>query len=91
MEYKLASNSWGSEEIDAIDEVIESNKFTMGDRVSQFEDEFARYLGVKHCIMTNSGSSANLVAMFAFRYGSENEKEFPEKRNIIVPAVSWLT
>lgn len=30
-----------------------------------FEKRFAAYLGVKHCLLVNSGSSANLLAFMA--------------------------
>jgi len=38
---------------------------TLGAEGSAFEDELARYLGVRRCILTNSGSSANLLALAA--------------------------
>jgi len=38
---------------------------TAGRFAKQFEEEFANFLGVKHCILTNSGSSANLLAISA--------------------------
>ena len=36
---------------------------TAGRYAKQFETEFAEFLGVKHCLLTNSGSSANLLAI----------------------------
>ena len=38
---------------------------TAGHYVDQFERGFANYLDVKHCSLTNSGSSANLCAFMA--------------------------
>jgi CDP-4-dehydro-6-deoxyglucose reductase, E1 len=43
----------------------------MGAQVKAFEQEFAAYFGAKHCIMVNSGSSANLIAIAAFCYRAE--------------------
>jgi len=40
-------------------------KWVDGDIVKRFEQEMARYLGVRFAIMTNSGSSANLLAISA--------------------------
>jgi CDP-6-deoxy-D-xylo-4-hexulose-3-dehydrase len=40
-------------------------RLTMGKKVEAFEEAWAKYLGSKHCIMTNSGSSANLLALLA--------------------------
>jgi CDP-4-dehydro-6-deoxyglucose reductase, E1 len=36
---------------------------TTGRFAKQFEREFARWMGVRHCLLVNSGSSANLVAL----------------------------
>jgi CDP-6-deoxy-D-xylo-4-hexulose-3-dehydrase len=38
---------------------------TTGRYAERFEQEFARFLGVQHCSLTNSGSSANLLAFMA--------------------------
>lgn len=38
---------------------------TLGPRAGEFEARLAKYLGRKHCILTNSGSSANLLAIAA--------------------------
>ncbi len=38
---------------------------TAGRYAGQFEKEFAEFLGIKHCLLTNSGSSANLLAVSA--------------------------
>jgi CDP-6-deoxy-D-xylo-4-hexulose-3-dehydrase len=38
---------------------------TTGRYAERFEQEFARFLGVAHCSLTNSGSSANLLAFTA--------------------------
>lgn len=85
--YQLASNTWDSREEVAISRVLRSGQFTMGKEVSEFEDEFTQFLGVKHAIMVNSGSSANLIACSALRYS----KKYPNTGTVIVPAVSWST
>ena len=45
----------------ALLKVIESNSFTMGENVRAFENKLEKFHNVKHAIMTNSGSSANLL------------------------------
>ena len=37
---------------------------TAGPWAHKFETRLAKWLGVKHCALTNSGSSANLVAFY---------------------------
>lgn len=89
MRYELATSSWAEEELAAIRNVVESGNFTMGKRVQEFEAAFAQYLGSRHCVMVNSGSSANLLMVAALFY----RREMPLKRGdeVIVPAVSWST
>ena len=87
--YSLASDSWGAEEIEAINSVIKSNRYTMGPKVKKFEEEFAKYFGTDYGIMVNSGSSANLL-MIASLFLS-NEYDLNKGDEVIVPAVSWST
>ena len=89
MTYELASSSWGQEELDAIAGVVRSGQFTMGEHVRRFEEAFAARFGVKHAVMVNSGSSANLVGVAAlFHVG---ERPLQRGDEVIVPAISWAT
>lgn len=89
MFYELAASSWGKEEIDAIQRVIESDRFTLGSQVAEMERRFAEYFGMRYGVMVNSGSSANLAAVAALFY----KKDRPLQRGdeVIVPAISWST
>ena len=89
MFYDVASTSWGQEERDAIARVVAADRCTMGEHVRRFEEAFAAKFGMKHAVMVNSGSSANLVAVAALFY----KRERPLRRGdeVIVPAISWAT
>ena len=87
MEYKLSDNTWDNKELEAIQRVIQSGFYSMGKEVAEYEKLFAEKVGSKYAIMTNSGSSANLLAVAALCY-SDRLKEGDE---VIVPAVSWST
>ena len=89
IKYNLASDSWDDEEIKAINEVISSNRYTMGDRVKKFESEFANFFGSKYSIMVNSGSSANLLMLASLI--SSGQYDLQKGDEVIVPAVSWST
>lgn len=89
MFYELASSSWGSEEIEAMQRVIASGMFTMGENVRRFEDEFARKFGAKHALMVSSGSTANLVGVAALFYAGK--RPLTRGDEVIVPAISWST
>ena len=71
MNYPLSCDTWGQEELDAIQRVVDSGRFTMGPEVEKFEKQFAEFFGVKHAKMVNSGSSANLLMMQALRYSPQ--------------------
>lgn len=87
MRYKLSDNTWDNNENNALKRVIESGFFSMGLEVSAFEKEFAQKFGVKYAVMSNSGSSANLLAISALVYSGKLKKG----DEVIVPAVSWST
>lgn len=88
-EYKLASSTWDKQEFDAIQSVIDKDMYTMGSSVKQFEENFSRYLDSKYCVMTSSGSTANLLATAALFF-TKNPK-LKRGDEVIVPAVSWST
>lgn len=87
MQYKLCDDPWGSEEIAAIQSVIDSGMYTMGEKVRQYEEAFAQKFGVNHAVMVSSGSTANLLAVAALVYSGR----LLRGSEVIVPAVSWST
>ena len=87
--YSLASDSWDELEVNAINDVIKSNRYTMGSKVSQFENEFSKFFDVKYSLMLNSGSSANLLAVASLII--DEETDLNQGDEVIVPAVSWST
>jgi len=89
MFYELSASTWGPEEVEAIRRTVERGRFTMGEEVAVFEREFAAYFGMKHGVMVNSGSSANLVAVAALFYKKDRPLERGDE--VIVPAISWST
>ncbi|MGZ4882229.1 MAG: DegT/DnrJ/EryC1/StrS family aminotransferase, partial [Halobacteriota archaeon] len=61
-------------EIDpAISRVLESGWFILGNEVTQFEQAFSDYVGVKYAIGVNSGSDALFLALKALGIGSMDE------------------
>lgn len=89
--FPLATTSWGKEENDALQRVIASGMFTMGENVRAFERDFAQYTGSKYCVMVNSGSSANLLIVAALFYTKNPGLKLKRGDEVIVPAVSWST
>ena len=89
MFYELAVSNWGEEERAAIAATVESDRYTMGPKVAEFEQAFATYLGSRYGVMVNSGSSANLVATASLFFKRDNPLQAGDEA--IVPALSWST
>ena len=85
MIYPLASSTWGKEEVEAIQRVIDTDMYTMGKHVKQFEEAFAEKFGSENAVMVNSGSSANLLMLSLLKW------KYKLTGDIIVPAVGWAT
>lgn len=54
---------FGTNEKQAITEVIESNRISEGKKVVTFENEFSKYIGTKYTILLNSGTSALITGL----------------------------
>ena len=91
MIYKLASSTWDEAEIEAINRVIASEKFSMGVEVETYENCFAEFVGAKYAVMTSSGSAANLLMVASLFFTKEKSRRLKRGDEIIVPAVSWST
>ena len=90
--YGLSSDTWDESEVNAINRVVASNRYTMGKEVKEYERQFAEFMGAKHAVMTNSGSSANLISIATLALHPKFQgKAGRGKLNIIVPTVSWST
>jgi len=89
MFYDLASSTWGPDELAAIDRVLRGGRLTMGDAVRRFEEAFAAKFGMRHAVLVNSGSSANLVAVAALFH--VKDRPLARGDEVIVPAISWAT
>jgi dTDP-4-amino-4,6-dideoxygalactose transaminase len=57
----------------AVARVIESAQFVLGPEVAAFEERFAAYCGVRHCVAVNSGTSALHLALLAAGIGPGDE------------------
>lgn len=64
---------------------------TAGRFAEQFESELAQYLGVKHCAMVNSGSSANLLAFMTLASPLLGERAIMPGDEVITVAAGFPT
>ena len=87
--YPLATSTWDQDELDAIQRVVETRQFTMGEKVEAYEIGFADYQDSRYAVMVNSGSSANLLMVAALFFKSTGPLKPGDE--VIVPAISWST
>ena len=57
----------------AIQDVLESTTFIMGENLRTFEEEFAKFCGAKYCVGLNSGTSALHLALLTKKIGKGDE------------------
>ncbi|HSP55312.1 MAG TPA: DegT/DnrJ/EryC1/StrS family aminotransferase [Dehalococcoidia bacterium] len=74
----------GDEDVEAVAEVLRSGRLTQltGGAVAAFEEAFAAWHGVKHCVATNNGTTAIHTALAALEIGPGDE--------VIVPAHTFI-
>ncbi len=75
----------GKPEIDAVARVVGSGKvfrYGIGGECDRFERRYARSLGVRHCVMTASGTQSLAAALMAAGIGPGDE--------VIVPACTYM-
>lgn len=64
---------------------------TTGRYAEQFEREFAQYLGIRHALLCNSGSSANLLALSALTSPKLGERQLQPGDEVITVAAGFPT
>jgi dTDP-4-amino-4,6-dideoxygalactose transaminase len=75
----------GQKELDAISEVLCASKlfrYGVGGACERFEARYAKYLGVKHVLLTSSGTTALTAALVGERVGPGDE--------VLVPACTYI-
>lgn len=83
----LAEDTISKDELVELSEwMLAGNRLTKANETVLFEDEFAEWMRSHHAVFVNSGSSANLLMIYAL-------KELGRLKNMkaIAPAVSWVT
>jgi perosamine synthetase len=65
----------------AVFRVMKSGGLAQGPQVAQFEDAFSEFVGGRHCVAVNSGTSALHLALLALEIGAGDE--------VIVPSFTF--
>ncbi len=88
---KANYNLFATEYEEAALRALRSGWYIMGPELEHFEQDFASYLGVRHCIGVNSGTDALILAVRALGIGGFNEAEGGSVEDeVIVPAGTYI-
>ena len=90
-EVPLASSGLRDKDIQAAIRVLNSGNLTMGEIVRKFESAMASYLGVPFFVMTNSGSSANLLIVESLLRPAVSSPKVKTGDKVLVPSIAWPT
>jgi CDP-4-dehydro-6-deoxyglucose reductase, E1 len=87
MKFPLMRNNIAREDLDAVIRHLQQDDpiLTNGPQCAAFEEEWSRWLGVRHSVFVNSGASANLLSMAVLRL------RHPEGGEVIVPPLAWVS
>jgi len=87
LNHPLMHNNFLSSDMNAVKKLIKNKNLilTQSKKVLEFERRWSKWLGVKHSVFVNSGSSANFISMLILKSLS------PKKREIIVPTLTWVS
>lgn len=86
LDWPLMKNNISKEDFAGIIDFLRQDDpiLTQSTQVEEFEKEWSAWLGVKHSVFVNSGSSANLLTISALR-------EHYGLGEIIVPTLTWVS
>ena len=88
--YLLTPDSFSNEDIIEGIKTLVKKKITMSELTKKFEKQFAKHVGARYALMVNSGSSANLLALFALINPSKKNPLKPGDE-CIIPSLCWST
>ena len=83
----LVKDTIDEKDIDRLIEWLKTYpRLTKGAVTLEFEEKFSNWLGRKHSVFVNSGSSANLLVLSALQQG-----DYLKNNKIVVPSTAWAT
>ncbi|MFH1391827.1 MAG: DegT/DnrJ/EryC1/StrS family aminotransferase [Candidatus Diapherotrites archaeon] len=70
----------------AVMETLDAEMISEGKKVEEFESKWADYIGTKHCVLTNTGTSALMAGLTAIRY----KEKIPEGNKVITSPLTYI-
>jgi len=86
LDHPLMQDNISREDLDALIGYLQQRepRLTQGENVRQFEEAWSDWLGVRHSVFVNSGSSANLITLAVL-------KQLYGEGEVIVPSLTWVS
>ena len=86
LQHPLMQNNISREDLDALIDYLQQDepRLTQGENVRKFEAAWSDWLGVRHSVFVNSGSSANLITLAVL-------KQLYGEGEVIVPPLTWVS
>ena len=83
--WPLMSDNITMEDLNVLIDFLKTNpRLTQSENVRLFEEEWSKWVGMKHSVYVNSGASANLITLAAL-------KHLCGTGEIIVPPLTWVS
>ena len=79
-------NNFTKSDLNNVSKFVKNQKIlTQNTKVKEFEKKWSKWLGVKHSVFVNSGSSANFLSLLCLKIinGAKGE--------VIVPSLTWIS
>lgn len=76
----------GEREKRAVIDVLNSGRLSEGEKVREFEREWANFVGSRYCVATSSGTAALITGLTALKY----QKDLPPGTEVITTPLTYI-
>ena len=83
---RIGDLQFGKEERDALQRVLDSCRVSEWREVREFEEQFADWIGVKHCVAMSSGTAALMCGLKSLEYLGH----IPKDARVLIPALTFI-
>ena len=75
--HPLMHNNFTRSDMQSVQKLLKKKNIilTQSDKVSEFEKKWSKWLGCKHSVFVNSGSSANFITLSILKELNKNNKK----------------
>jgi CDP-6-deoxy-D-xylo-4-hexulose-3-dehydrase len=76
---------------EAVEEIVRKGQWAYGEYNERFAESLRKYIGVRYALLTNSGSSASLLAVSALKSPLLGDRALKDGDKVAIPALSFPT